>query len=130
MISWRDIWPVPVVIILMPVLTAVGFFIARADPEGLAGKSGLGAPTVEVVSPQALRCVQQVTFDAKNTPAYTARPWSRAEAETQYHQAKQYLATAEAAGLWNDTGERAVWLATAQLLEILVCWPIGRGMNP
>jgi len=69
----------------------------------------------------SLRCIQFVEFDARNTPVLTERTWTRAEAEGRYQAAKAYLETAESAGLWADRGRRAVQLATAMMLEVLVC---------
>jgi hypothetical protein len=86
---------------------------ASTDLEPTASPSGpvpLPAP-----SPTPLRCVN-------GDPPQT---WTRIDAEAAYHTAAMHLRTAEAAGLWNDRGQRAVRLATAQLLEVLVCWSPG-----
>ena len=75
--------------------------------------AGAGA-SVTVALP-ALRCA--------NGPE--PRAWTRVEAESAYHAAKMYQESAEAAGLWNDLGRRALWTATVRYLEVLTCWSEG-----
>jgi len=95
----------------------LGFFVGvNLGEAGRAGDNSLPGR-----SRPPLRCAQSVEFDARNTPALTERTWTRAEAEGRYQAAKAYLETAEAEGLWNDRGARAARLATAMMLEVLVC---------
>jgi len=84
-------------------------FVVRGGDRG--GRPA--APTSPVVVPAPLRC-------ANGDPP---REWTQAEAEARYHNAAMYLRSAEAAGLWNDTGRRAAMIAVGQLLEVVLCRP-------
>jgi hypothetical protein len=77
----------------------------------------LAPPTSPVVfrapvsAPVSLRC--------RNGDPPTA--WTRVEAEASMHRAQMALRSAERFGVWTSLGQRWATIATAAMLEILLC---------